>query len=43
MKKKRDMNIANSIHGTGPNLRTQGHNVQSKYSRKVKHKHKRDW
>jgi len=40
--KKRDMNIANSIHGTGMNLRTRGHNAQSKYTRKVKHKSK-EW
>ena len=38
--KKRDMNIANSIHRTGLNMRTRGHNTQSKYTRKVKHKNK---
>lgn len=39
---KRDMNIANSIHGTGLNMRTRRHNPQTKYSRKQKHKNK-EW
>jgi hypothetical protein len=40
--KRRDMNIANSIHGTGMNLRTRKHNEQKKFSRKMKHKNK-EW